>query len=77
MVTRRTWRELSYVIFNLNLLLIKNPCALYVSADPVVVPLGLDEDKHSEPDKDEDVGITFVARKTPETPKERPKSGEE
>ncbi|XP_065123778.1 sodium/hydrogen exchanger 5 [Paramisgurnus dabryanus] len=42
--------------------------------DPVVVPLWIDEDKHSEPDKDEDVGITFVARKTPETPKERPKS---
>uniref|UniRef100_W5KES1 Sodium/hydrogen exchanger n=1 Tax=Astyanax mexicanus TaxID=7994 RepID=W5KES1_ASTMX len=28
----------------------------------------------SEPEKDEDVGITFVARKAAETPKERPKS---
>lgn len=48
-----------------------------MSADPVVVPMGPEEDKHdaSEPDKDEDVGITFVARRTPETPKERPKSG--
>ncbi|XP_066512172.1 sodium/hydrogen exchanger 5-like [Hoplias malabaricus] len=44
--------------------------------DPVVVPLESDEDKgeHSEPEKDEDVGITFVARKAPDTPKERPKS---
>uniref|UniRef100_A0AAR2K0K4 Sodium/hydrogen exchanger n=1 Tax=Pygocentrus nattereri TaxID=42514 RepID=A0AAR2K0K4_PYGNA len=30
--------------------------------------------ERSEPDKDEDVGITFVARKGSETPKERPKS---
>ncbi|KAA0723385.1 Sodium/hydrogen exchanger 5 [Triplophysa tibetana] len=44
--------------------------------DPVVVPMGPEEDKHdpSEPDRDEDVGITFVARRAPETPKERPKS---
>ncbi|XP_026071068.1 sodium/hydrogen exchanger 5-like [Carassius auratus] len=44
--------------------------------DPVVVPMAPEEDIHdpSEPDKDEDVGITFVARKAPETPKERPKS---
>ncbi|XP_051545242.1 sodium/hydrogen exchanger 5-like [Myxocyprinus asiaticus] len=44
--------------------------------DPVLVPLAPEEEKldPSEPDKDEDVGITFVARKAPETPKERPKS---
>uniref|UniRef100_A0A8C1U7M2 Sodium/hydrogen exchanger n=1 Tax=Cyprinus carpio TaxID=7962 RepID=A0A8C1U7M2_CYPCA len=44
--------------------------------DPVVVPMAPEEDKHDppEPDKDDDVGITFVARKAPETPKERPKS---
>ncbi|XP_042583777.1 sodium/hydrogen exchanger 5-like [Cyprinus carpio] len=44
--------------------------------DPAVVPVAPEEDKHdpSEPDKDDDVGITFVARKAPETPKERPKS---
>lgn len=44
--------------------------------DPVVVPMAPEEDIHdpSEPDKDDDVGITFVARKAPETPKERPKS---
>uniref|UniRef100_A0A673M9S1 Sodium/hydrogen exchanger n=1 Tax=Sinocyclocheilus rhinocerous TaxID=307959 RepID=A0A673M9S1_9TELE len=44
--------------------------------DTVVVPMAPEEDKHdpSEPDKDDDVGITFVARKAPETPKERPKS---
>ncbi|XP_036439772.1 sodium/hydrogen exchanger 5 [Colossoma macropomum] len=44
--------------------------------DPVVVPLVSEENKgeRSEPDKDEDVGITFVARKASETPKERPKS---
>lgn len=49
-----------------------------MSVDPVVVPMAPEEDKHdpSELDKDDDVGITFVARKTPETPKERPKSGE-
>lgn len=48
-----------------------------MSADPVVVPMGPEEDKHDafEPDRDEDVGITFVARRAPETPKERPKSG--
>uniref|UniRef100_A0A8C1MZ84 Sodium/hydrogen exchanger n=1 Tax=Cyprinus carpio TaxID=7962 RepID=A0A8C1MZ84_CYPCA len=44
--------------------------------NPVVVPMAPEEDKHDppEPDKDDDVGITFVARKAPETPKERPKS---
>uniref|UniRef100_A0AAZ3PU42 Sodium/hydrogen exchanger n=1 Tax=Oncorhynchus tshawytscha TaxID=74940 RepID=A0AAZ3PU42_ONCTS len=30
--------------------------------------------EHLEPEKEEDVGITFVARKVPDTPKERPKS---
>uniref|UniRef100_A0A8C1L8X5 Sodium/hydrogen exchanger n=1 Tax=Cyprinus carpio TaxID=7962 RepID=A0A8C1L8X5_CYPCA len=51
---------------------------LHMSSDPAVVPVAPEEDKHdpSEPDKDDDVGITFVARKAPETPKERPKSGE-
>ncbi len=51
---------------------------LHTSSDPAVVPVAPEEDKHypSEPDKDDDVGITFVARKAPETPKERPKSGE-
>lgn len=36
-----------------------------------------EEEKHeqSDPEKEEDVGITFVARKA-ETPKQRPKSGE-
>ncbi|KAI7814072.1 sodium/hydrogen exchanger 5 precursor [Triplophysa rosa] len=44
--------------------------------DTVVVPMGPEDDQHdaSEPDRDEDVGITFVARRAPETPKERPKS---
>uniref|UniRef100_A0AAY4B6Y2 Sodium/hydrogen exchanger n=1 Tax=Denticeps clupeoides TaxID=299321 RepID=A0AAY4B6Y2_9TELE len=48
----------------------------YVCADPIVVPLESEEEKgeHTEPEKEEDVGITFVARKAPETPKERPKS---
>uniref|UniRef100_A0A7N6AH13 Sodium/hydrogen exchanger n=1 Tax=Anabas testudineus TaxID=64144 RepID=A0A7N6AH13_ANATE len=43
--------------------------------DPVVVPVESEEEKaqHSDPEKDEDVGITFVARKV-ETPKQRPKS---
>ncbi|XP_015252827.1 PREDICTED: sodium/hydrogen exchanger 5 [Cyprinodon variegatus] len=43
--------------------------------DPVVVPVEPEEDKadHSDPEKEEDVGITFVARKA-ETPKQRPKS---
>lgn len=41
-------------------------------SDPVVVPVESEEEK-AEHD-DEDVGITFVARKA-ETPKERPKSG--
>uniref|UniRef100_A0A8B9KDJ8 Sodium/hydrogen exchanger n=1 Tax=Astyanax mexicanus TaxID=7994 RepID=A0A8B9KDJ8_ASTMX len=44
--------------------------------DPVMAPLDSPEDKGelSEPEKDEDVGITFVVRKAAETPKERPKS---
>lgn len=44
--------------------------------DPVVVPVEPEENKaeHSDPEKEEDVGITFVARKA-ETPKQRPKSG--
>ncbi|XP_062328079.1 sodium/hydrogen exchanger 5 [Osmerus eperlanus] len=44
--------------------------------DPVVVPVDSEEEKgtHSEPEKEEDEGITFVARKAAETPKERPKS---
>uniref|UniRef100_A0A667ZEY6 Sodium/hydrogen exchanger n=1 Tax=Myripristis murdjan TaxID=586833 RepID=A0A667ZEY6_9TELE len=43
--------------------------------DPVVVPIDSEEDKgeHSDPEKEEDVGITFVAHNT-ETPKQRPKS---
>ncbi|KAM4602768.1 sodium/hydrogen exchanger 5 [Polymixia lowei] len=43
--------------------------------EPVVVPMDSEEEKEdlSEPEKDEDVGITFVARKA-EPPKERPKS---
>ncbi|KAF5897064.1 sodium/hydrogen exchanger 5 [Clarias magur] len=44
--------------------------------DPVVVPLETGEDKgeHSEPEKDDDVGITFVAHRGSETPKAQPKS---
>ncbi|XP_062404478.1 sodium/hydrogen exchanger 5 [Sardina pilchardus] len=44
--------------------------------DPVAVPIEQDENRadQSEPEKEEDVGITFVARKAPDTPKERPKS---
>lgn len=43
-------------------------------AEPVLVPVESEEDKdHSEPEKEEDEGITFVARKV-ETPKPRPKS---
>ncbi|XP_055756268.1 sodium/hydrogen exchanger 5 isoform X4 [Salvelinus fontinalis] len=44
--------------------------------DPVVVPVESDDEKggHLEPEKEEDVGITFVARQIPDTPKERPKS---
>lgn len=47
--------------------------------DPVVVPLETGEDKgeHSEPEKDDDVGITFVAHRGSETPKTQPKSGNE
>ncbi|XP_069031270.1 LOW QUALITY PROTEIN: sodium/hydrogen exchanger 5 [Embiotoca jacksoni] len=43
--------------------------------DPVVVPVESEEDKggHSDAEREEDVGITFIARK-PETPKQRPKS---
>ncbi|XP_059215559.1 sodium/hydrogen exchanger 5 [Centropristis striata] len=44
--------------------------------NPVVVPVESEEDKgeHSDPEKEDDVGITFVARKA-ETPKQqRPKS---
>ncbi|MEQ2185599.1 hypothetical protein GOODEAATRI_019859 [Goodea atripinnis] len=42
---------------------------------PAVVPVELEEDKgdYSDPEKEEDVGITFIARKA-ETPKQRPKS---
>uniref|UniRef100_M4ABZ8 Sodium/hydrogen exchanger n=1 Tax=Xiphophorus maculatus TaxID=8083 RepID=M4ABZ8_XIPMA len=42
---------------------------------PVAVPVEPEEDKadHSDLEKEEDVGITFVARKA-ETPKQRPKS---
>lgn len=43
-------------------------------AEPVLVPVESDEDKdHSEVEKEDDEGITFVARKV-ETPKPRPKS---
>ncbi|XP_017158577.1 sodium/hydrogen exchanger 5-like, partial [Poecilia reticulata] len=44
-------------------------------SDPVAVPVEPEEDKadQSDPEKEEDVGITFVARKV-ETPKQRPKS---
>lgn len=42
--------------------------------DTVVVPLEPEEEKQEGPEKEEDVGITFVARKA-ETPKQRPKSG--
>ncbi|TMS01167.1 Sodium/hydrogen exchanger 5, partial [Larimichthys crocea] len=43
--------------------------------NPVVVPVESEEDRgeHSDAEKEEDVGITFVARKA-ETPKQRPKS---
>ncbi|XP_041849653.1 sodium/hydrogen exchanger 5 isoform X2 [Melanotaenia boesemani] len=43
--------------------------------DPVVVPVEPEDNKaeHSDPEKEEDMGITFVARKV-ETPKQRPKS---
>ncbi|XP_076592179.1 sodium/hydrogen exchanger 5 [Chaetodon auriga] len=43
--------------------------------NPVVVPVESEEEKgeRSDPEKEEDVGITFVARKA-ETPKQRPKS---
>ncbi|XP_038558077.1 sodium/hydrogen exchanger 5 [Micropterus salmoides] len=43
--------------------------------NPVTVPMESEEEKgeHSDPEKEEDVGITFVARKV-ETPKQRPKS---
>ncbi|KAM7405584.1 hypothetical protein PAMP_000023 [Pampus punctatissimus] len=43
--------------------------------DPAVVPVESEEEKaeHSDPEKEEDVGIIFIARKA-ETPKQRPKS---
>lgn len=49
---------------------------VHVCSDPVVVPVESEEDKaeHSDAEKEDDVGITFVARKA-ETPKQRPKSG--
>ena len=45
----------------------------------MVVPVESEDEKgeHLEPEKEEDVGITFVARKVPDTPKERPKSGKD
>lgn len=57
---------------SITLLLMSSLCS-----DPVVVPVESEEEKgeHSDPEKEEDVGITFVARKA-ETPKQRPKSGE-
>ncbi|KAK1802503.1 hypothetical protein P4O66_021787 [Electrophorus voltai] len=42
--------------------------------DPVVVPLESEEEMGEHSEKEEDVGIVFVARKTSETPKERPSS---
>lgn len=49
--------------------------SLSLCSDPVVVPVETeDKAEHSDPEKDEDVGITFIARKA-ETPKQRPKSG--
>lgn len=55
------------------------PTYMCASIDPVIMPLKPGEEKgaHSEPEKDEDVGITFVAHKGSETPKARPKSGNE
>ncbi|XP_068584847.1 sodium/hydrogen exchanger 5 isoform X1 [Cebidichthys violaceus] len=43
--------------------------------NPVVVPVEFEEEKaeHSDPEKEEDVGITFIARKV-DTPKQRPRS---
>lgn len=45
----------------------------------MLVPVESEDEKgeHLEPEKEEDVGITFVARKVPDTPKERPKSGKD
>ena len=53
------------------------PCCC-APPDPVVVPVDSEEERgtHSEPEKEEDEGITFVVRKVAETPKERPKSGQ-
>ncbi|KAF3686148.1 Sodium/hydrogen exchanger 5 Na(+)/H(+) exchanger 5 [Channa argus] len=47
----------------------------WVDKDQVVVPVQSEEEKaeHSDPEKEEDVGITFVARKV-ESPKPRPTS---
>lgn len=60
---------------------VKMTLATYLcpSTDPVVVPLEPGEEKgeHTEPEKDEDVGITFVAQRGSETPKVQPKSGNE
>lgn len=46
-------------------------------SDSVGVPIESEEEKRPQPgpEKEEDVGIVFVARKS-ETPKQRPKSGE-
>ncbi|XP_040055610.2 sodium/hydrogen exchanger 5 isoform X1 [Gasterosteus aculeatus] len=42
--------------------------------NPVVVPVESEEDRgHSDPEKDEDVGITFIARQV-ETPTQQPRS---
>lgn len=61
-------------LFTVNTLIID---LSHLCSDPVVVPVESEEEKaeHSDPEKEEDIGITFVARKT-ETPKHRPQSGE-
>lgn len=55
---------------------LRDNCGRVFFSDPVVVPVESQEEKqeHSDGEKEEDVGITFVARKV-ETPKQRPKSG--
>ncbi|TRY82045.1 hypothetical protein DNTS_006687 [Danionella cerebrum] len=52
------------------------PNVSWQDKDPVMVPMAPEENAQDpfEPEKDDDVGITFVARRIPETPKERPKS---
>lgn len=57
--------EIGFGLFNL------------LSSDSVGVPMEPEEEKPAQPgpEKEEDVGIVFVARKV-ETPKQRPKSGE-